>query len=122
MRFPGVVSLTVTAQVYVPSLFCEQLLEVGSKLSGVTCITGGGGGEGDGVGIGVGDGVGDGVGEKVGDGDGVGNNVGEGEGGIDVGDGGNVCEGDGDGEGDGVGVLSASSVNVTGMVTFPPFE
>ena len=56
LRFPDVLSLTVTAQVYVPSLFCEQLLEVGSILTGATCITG----------VGVGDGDGDGDSEGVG--------------------------------------------------------
>jgi hypothetical protein len=105
LRFPGVLSLTVTAQVYVPSLFCEQLLEVWSILTGATCITG--------VGVGDGDRVGDGVGE----GDGVGDGVGEGDG-IDVGDGDTV----GDGDGEGVGVLPGSNVSVTGMVTLPPFE
>src|SRR5215469_5849269 len=41
LRFPGEVSPTVTMQVYVPSLFCEQLLEVGSILGGATVICGG---------------------------------------------------------------------------------
>src|SRR2546429_3857844 len=44
LRFPGEVSPTVTVQVYVPSLFCEQLLEVGSILGGATVICGGTGG------------------------------------------------------------------------------
>ena len=84
-----------------PSLFCEQLLEVGSILIGATCITG----------VGVGDG--DGGGGSVGEGDSVGDGVGDGDG-IDV--------GDGDKVGDGVGVLPESNVSVTGMVASPPFE
>ena len=40
LRFPGEVSPTVTVQVYVPSLFCEQLLDVGSIFCGATVISG----------------------------------------------------------------------------------
>ena len=95
-----------------PSLFCEQPLEVGSIAPGATCITG--------VGVGDGGTVGDGgnVGEGVGEGDG-GKRVGEGDGMV-VGGGDNV--GDGDGGNVGVGVAPDNSVSVTGMATFPPFD
>lgn len=86
-----------------PSLFCEQLLEVGSILPGATCNTG--------VSVGDGDRVGDGVGEGERVGDGVGD-------GIDVGDGDRA----GDGDDEGVGVVPESNVSVTGMVTLPPFD
>lgn len=61
----------------------------------------GGVGDGDGVGEGVGDGVGEGDGIVVGDADKV---------------------GDGDGDSVGVGVEPESSVSVTGMLVFPPFD
>ena len=48
LRFPGEVSPTVTVQVYVPSLFCGQLLEVGSIFCGAKVICGSGVGEGGG--------------------------------------------------------------------------
>ena len=43
LRFPGELSPTFTLQVYVPSLFCEHLLEVGSIFCGATVICGVGG-------------------------------------------------------------------------------
>ncbi len=79
LRLPGEVSPTATLQLNVPSLFCVQLLEVGSIFCGVTVICGIGVGDGDGgtvVGV-VGDGDGGTVVGVVGDGDG-GNVVGEG--------------------------------------------
>lgn len=73
-KVPGAVSPIVTVQLYDPSLFAEQLLDVGSIVSGdtVICRVGPDVGEGEGVGDGVGEGVGDGVGDGEGVGVGVG--------------------------------------------------
>src|SRR6266568_2311891 len=54
LRLPGEVSPTATLQLNVPSLFCVQLLEVGSIFCGVTVICGIGDGDGGTV---VGEGV-----------------------------------------------------------------